>query len=67
MTLGKLLLGVVLAGGTVVAGTATLNNAGAAQPEEALSLRQESARSQGRGFFYGYHRSHRGGGLAGGK
>ncbi len=62
------LLTVLVLGGTVAAGTATLSNFGAAKPQEpqGVSIRQESARS-GRGFFYGYGHSHRGGGLGGGK
>ena len=68
MKLGTLLLGTLLAGGTLAATGAALSNSGVTRAgEEAISLRQESAR-HGRGFFYGYHsRSHRGGGLRGGK
>ncbi len=63
----KLLTGLAL-GGTLMAGAATLSNYGAEKPEEpqGVSIRQESAKS-GRGFFHGYGRSHRGGGLRGGK
>jgi hypothetical protein len=69
MKLSTLLLGTVLAGGTLAAGAATLAKVGVAAAEEpqGVSLREESAR-HGRGFFYAYHsRSHRGGGLRGGK
>ena len=69
MRFAKILTGFILAGGTLMAGAATLSNIGAAKLNEpqGVSLRQESQRSQGRGFFYGYGRSHRGGGLGGGK
>jgi hypothetical protein len=69
MKFAKLLTGLILGGGTLMAGAATLSNIGAAQLNEpqGISIRQESQRSQGRGFFYGYGRSHRGGGLGGGK
>lgn len=68
MKAGRFLLGLLLGGGTLVAGGATVAGVGVSPPEEpqGISLRQESTRSGGRGFFYGY-RSHRGGGLRGGK
>ena len=64
----KLLLLTLLGGGTTAAGAATWMGVGVAPPEEpqGISLRQESARSRAHGFFYAY-RSHRGGGLRGGK
>ncbi len=62
------LLGGLLAGATFVAGAATVGKTGVSTAEEpqGISLRQESTRNHHRGFFYGY-RSHRGGGLRGGK
>lgn len=69
MKVSTLILGAVLIGGTVGAGAVTAAKAGVPKAEEpqGISLRQESERSP-RGFFYGYHmRSHRGGGLRGGK
>ena len=70
MRASTLLLGTVLVGGTLAAGAATLSKAGVPPAEEpqGISLRQESARHHGHGFFYAYAaRSHRGGGLRGGK
>ena len=63
----KLLSG-ILAGATFIAGAATIGKTGVSTAEEpqGISLRQESARNNQRGFFYGY-RTHRGGGLRGGK
>ncbi len=63
----KLLSG-VLAGATLLAGAATIGKSGVPTAEEpqGISLRQESTRNHHRGFFYGY-RTHRGGGLRGGK
>ena len=69
MKFPKLLTGTLL-GGTLLAGGATVGHVGVSPPEEpqGISIRQESEQSRGRGFFYGYHsRSHRGGGLRGGK
>ena len=68
MKFSHLMLGVLLAGGTVAAGAATVAKLGVPPAEEpqGISLREESARARGAGFFYA-HRSHRGGGLRGGK
>jgi len=62
------LLGGILVGATCIAGAATLGKAGVRTLEEpqGISLRQESTQTHHRGFFLGY-RSHRGGGLRGGK
>ncbi len=67
MKLLKGLLATALVGGTVVGGTATWLHYGVPPAEEpqGISLRQESERTPG-GFFPLY-RSHRGGGLRGGK
>ena len=68
MKFSHLMLSAVLAGGTVFAGAATISKLGVPKAEEpqGISLREESARARGAGFFYA-HRSHRGGGLRGGK
>ena len=68
MKFSHLLLGALLTGGTLFAGAATVSKMGVAQAEEpqGISLREESRRSRGMGFFHS-HRSHRGGGLRGGK
>lgn len=60
------LLAALLAGGTVLAAVATFASLGVARADEVegVSLRQESQRAPG--FFVAY-RSHRGGGLRGGK
>jgi len=54
MRASTLLLGTVLVGGTLAAGAATLSKAGVAPAEEpqGISLRQESTRHHGHGFFY---------------
>jgi hypothetical protein len=61
--------GIVLLGGGFAAMAATKSNVGVAgfEHKEGISLRQDSTNSH-RGFFLMYgSRSHRGGGLAGGK
>lgn len=65
MIFKRILLGFLLGGGTLVASAATLLGAGVSPPDEpqGVSLRQETPRA---GFFQTY-RSHRGGGLRGGK
>ena len=67
LKLKKYLLYTVLGGITGLALFASIIDAGVSRAEEpeGVSLRQESARSAG--FFHAYHRSHRGGGLRGGK
>ncbi|MEM1182711.1 MAG: hypothetical protein AAGM22_30480 [Acidobacteriota bacterium] len=62
----KYLLYTVLGAGSALALGATVLDAGVSRAEEpaGVKLRQESAQS--RGFFHAY-RSHRGGGLRGGK
>jgi len=70
MKFSTLLLGTFLAGGTLFAGAATMAKKGVPPPEEpqGISLREQSQRARGHGFFYGYHsRSHMGGGIRGGK
>ena len=61
----------LLLGSSAFAGLATWRNFGAQTFEhpKGLSLRQESVRAGRTGFFpyYARHRSHRGGGLSGGK
>lgn len=66
MKFKRFLLLTLLGGGTAMALAATFLNVGVASAEEpqGVALRQESARGQG--FFYVY-RSHRGGGMRGGK
>lgn len=68
MRIARFFLAALLLGGTVLAGVATFGGRFVAPAEEAmgLSLREESLRARGAGFFTGY-RSHRGGGLHGGK
>lgn len=68
MKVVKVLAGFLLAGGTGLAAVATMTNAGvpAAEEPQGVSLRQESVRARHGGFFAGY-RTHRGGGLRGGK
>lgn len=58
----------LLAGGTLLAGAATFAHLGMPRADQptGVSLRQESQRARGVGFFPAY-RSHRGGGLRGGK
>lgn len=62
----RLLLTVLLGGGSLLAMAATFLNVGVASAEEpqGVQLRQESARG---GAFFAAYRSHRGGGLRGGK
>ena len=62
----RYLIAVLMGGFSMLAAAATFTNAGVARAEEpqGVQLRQESARAQG--FFHSY-RSHRGGGLRGGK
>lgn len=62
----RLLLAVLLGGGSLLAMAATFLNVGVARAEEpqGVQLRQESARG---GAFFSTYRSHRGGGLRGGK
>jgi hypothetical protein len=64
----RALLATLLAGGTALAAAATALNVGVEQAEEpqGISLRQDSPRAPGHGFFLAY-RSHRSGGLRGGK
>lgn len=61
----------LLLGSTAFAGYATWRNFGAQKFEhpQGISLRQESVRAGRTGFFpyYGRYRTHRGGGLSGGK
>ena len=61
----------LLVGGSAFAGIATWRNYGAQNFEHptGISLRQESVRTNGAGFFPYYARSryHRGGGIRGGK
>ncbi len=61
--------GVVLLGGGLAAMAATKSNIGVEgfEHEDGLSLRQDSTHSRGGFFLYYGSRSHRGGGLAGGK
>ena len=70
MGIGRILIAAMLLGSTAVAGVATFTGAGVSTPEhpQGISLRQESARSHGM-FFPAYYagRTHRGGGLRGGK
>ncbi len=74
MTLGKLLMGTILGGGVLMAGTASFTGAGVTADTKAqqFSLRQASTRSS----YYnnrsnrsstGSTRTHQGGGLRGGK
>ena len=70
MSKGVMILAIFLVGGTLLAGAATWSNLGVdrAETPQGVSLKDESVRSGGRGFFYGYYgRSHSGGGLRGGK
>lgn len=71
MGLKKILVYGALLGGTAGAGAATLANAGAPPLEhpQGVSLKETSVRTdRGAAFFPGYWgRSHRGGGLRGGK
>ncbi|MGD9365658.1 MAG: hypothetical protein PVH87_08185 [Desulfobacteraceae bacterium] len=64
----KIVVFSMLLGSTAFAGYATWRNFGAQKFEhpQGISLRQESVRA---GFFpyYGRYRTHRGGGLSGGK
>lgn len=64
----RMMVILLLAGGSLFGLFLTLINAGvsSAQEPQGVALRQESA-NRSAGFFYGYHRSHRGGGLRGGK
>ncbi len=66
----KLLAASVLIGGTALASVATFSKAGAQSIEHpnGISLREASAKSDRSGLFFPYYmRSHRGGGLRGGK
>lgn len=67
MKAATVLLAALLAGGTGLAALATFASLGVARADEltGVSLRQESRRAPA-GFFVAY-RSHRGGGLRGGK
>ncbi len=74
MGIGRILIAATLLGSTAIAGTATFSGAGVQSVEhpQGISLREQSAQSRGpRGFFAAYYltqsRSHRGGGLRGGK
>ena len=59
---------VLLTGATLAAGAATATHLGAPRAEypQGISLRDGSVHGYPI-FFFNYHRSHRGGGLAGGK
>lgn len=67
MKVARLLAAALLAGGTVLAATVAWSGMAVTTASEprGISLREESARG-GRGFFAAY-RTHRGGGLHGGK
>ena len=68
MKLLRGLLATAMIGGSAAGATATYLHYGVPRVEEpqGISLRQESERKPGIGFFPAY-RSHRGGGLRGGK
>ena len=68
----KIVVFSLLLGSTAFAGYATWRNFGAQSFEspQGVSLRQESVRTGHRGGFFAYYgrsRTHRGGGLSGGK